>query len=629
MKDKKQPNSLNKFIRFEQESIAQFFGLSLIIYALLVIATLFVAFGRYERINEEKRIHTDGFTLVNLLTAFARSNLETGKRMDLYQVADIVKREKELHYCIIMDVDGKPFVNFGENVHGAHGTEQILYNALSSDHSLKQVYENPAEKETVYEFSKPIFSGGKKQGVVRIGIIPRNNGIMTQLNNNSISLALLIIMPLTPFFYYMFRNAISPLKLLQGKLEKVIAQGEFRELKLKAKGEVGSIAALINKIIFLFNNKYKSAESAKKDLEVSHSITAYEKNKIEAMLDQIGDGVLALNAAGQIISANKSLELFLNTSRTKLIGTAVDESINNEALRSFIKEMKSRSASEYGQKKQSVITHTIDQKGTFRFIFAPLINTEGDNIGDLIVIRDITAQVMAEKARSEFLSHAAHEIRSPLTTIKAYTSMLLDGDVKDQETEKEFYNVITMETDRLAKLIEDLLNISKIEMGSLTLKKGMVKPLNLIENCITAVMSQAAQKKIAIQKLLPDSLSPLDVDKNLMEVAFLNCISNSVKYTPDGGSITISAEEHPDRTLFTIKDNGPGITEKDQAHIFEKFYRSDDESIQEQKGTGLGLSLTKEIITHHGGEISVESSIGAGSTFTIALPRETDFERMF
>jgi len=108
MKDKKQPNSLNKFIRFEQESIAQFFGLSLIIYALLVIATLFVAFGRYEKINEEKRIHTDGFTLVNLLTAFARSNLETEKRMDLYQVADIVKREKELHYCIIRMLTGSP-----------------------------------------------------------------------------------------------------------------------------------------------------------------------------------------------------------------------------------------------------------------------------------------------------------------------------------------------------------------------------------------------------------------------------------------------------------------------------------------------------------------------------------------
>jgi signal transduction histidine kinase len=136
-------------------------------------------------------------------------------------------------------------------------------------------------------------------------------------------------------------------------------------------------------------------------------------------------------------------------------------------------------------------------------------------------------------------------------------------------------------------------------------------------------------RKIEVHKLLPDSLSPLDLDKNLMEVALLNCISNAVKYTPAGGSITIAAEEQPDRTLFTIKDTGPGISETDQLHIFDKFYRSDDESIQEQKGTGLGLSLTKEIINHHGGDISVESTVGAGSTFTIALPRETDFERMF
>ena len=137
MQSKKQPFSMKKFIRFEQESIAQFFGLSLIIYALVVISTLLIAFGQYEKINEEKRIHTDGFTLVNLLTAFARSNLESENRMDLFHVADIVKREKELHYCIIMDTQGKPFVQFGDHLHASYGTEQVSNNALSSDHSLK------------------------------------------------------------------------------------------------------------------------------------------------------------------------------------------------------------------------------------------------------------------------------------------------------------------------------------------------------------------------------------------------------------------------------------------------------------------------------------------------------------
>jgi PAS domain S-box-containing protein len=618
---------MKNFIRFEQESIAQFFGLSLIIYALVVITTLFIAFGQYEKINEEKRIHTDGFTLVNLLTAFARSNLESENRMDLFHVADIVKREKELHYCIITDTQGKPFVQFGDQALSAYGTEQVSSNALYSDHPLKQVYESPFDQRTVYEFSKPIFSAGEKKGVVRLGIIPRNSTIISKLGNNSFSLALLIIMPLTPLFYYMFRNALRPLKSLQDKLEGMITNGEFRDLNLKAKGEVGTIAGMINKIILFINKKYTSAENEKKDLEVAHSVTTYEKNKIEAILDQIGDGVLALNSSNQIICVNKSLEVFLNTSRKKILGTRVDESIENDILRSFINEVK-QGTTGYGQKK-SVRTYSIDQKGTFRFIYAPLRNEKGDSTGELIVIKDITAQVMAEQARSEFLSHAAHEIKSPLSTIKAYTSMLVDGDVKNPETEKEFYNVITMETDRLAKLIEDLLNISKIEMGALSLNKGMVKPLNLIENCIAAVMSQVTQKKIEINKLLPDSLSPLDVDKNLMEVALLNCFSNAVKYTPEGGSMTVIAEEHNDRTLLTIRDTGCGISEDEVLHIFDKFYRSNDESVQKEKGTGLGLSLTKEIISLHGGEISVESTVGVGSSFTIVLPRDANFERIF
>ena len=627
MESKKQPFSIKNFIRFEQESIAQFFGLSLIIYALVVISTLFIAFGQYEKINEEKRIHTDGFTLVNLLTAFARSNLESENRMDLFHVADIVKREKELHYCIIMDTQGKPFVQFGNHSGASYGTQQVASNALSSDNPLKQVYENPSDKSIVYEFSKPIFSGGEKQGIVRIGIIPRNITIISKLGNNSFSLALLIIMPLTPLFYYMFRNALRPLKSLQDKLEGMITQGEFRDLNLKAKGEVGTIAGMINKIILFINKKYTSAENEKKDLEVAHSVTAYEKNKIEAILDQIGDGVLALNSSNQIICVNKSLEIFLNTSRNKILGTRVEESIESDILRSFINEVKQGTTGH--AQKRSVRTYSIEQKGTFRFIYAPLRNEEGDSTGELIVIKDITAQVMAEQARTEFLSHAAHEIKSPLSTIKAYTSMLLDGDVKNPEAEKEFYNVITMETDRLAKLVEDLLNISKIEMGSLSLNKGMVKPLNLIENCIAAVMSQAAQKKIEIKKLLPDSLSPLDVDKNLMEVALLNCFSNAVKYTPEGGTITVIAEEHNDRTLLTIRDTGCGISEDEVLHIFDKFYRSNDESVQKEKGTGLGLSLTKEIITLHGGEISVESTPGVGSSFTIVLQRDANFERIF
>jgi signal transduction histidine kinase len=201
--------------------------------------------------------------------------------------------------------------------------------------------------------------------------------------------------------------------------------------------------------------------------------------------------------------------------------------------------------------------------------------------------------------------------------------------VQDLETQKEFYNVITMETDRLAKLIEDLLNISKIEMGSLSLKKGLVKPVNLLDSCVAAVMSQGVNKNIQVEKLYPDSLSPLDIDKGLMGVALHNILSNALKYTPAGGKISILAEEESAHTLLHIRDTGCGMSEEDLQHIFDKFYRSDDEQVQQQKGTGLGLALTREIITLHGGTIQVESTVGEGSCFSISLSKETNFEQMF
>lgn len=255
---------------------------------------------------------------------------------------------------------------------------------------------------------------------------------------------------------------------------------------------------------------------------------------------------------------------------------------------------------------------------------------EGKSLGALLVVKDISRQETAESTQSEFLSHVAHEIRSPLNTIKSYTELLMDGDVNGQVTQREFYNVITLETERLAKLVENLLNISKIEMGGLSIRKGMVRPLKLIDNCIAAVTSQAVQKDIEIKKILPDNLPSLDIDKDLIEVAFLNVIGNAVKYTPEGGKITIHVDEEQDNILFHTKDTGPGINEEDLSHVFDKFYRSSEAHIQEQKGTGLGLSLSKEIVHLHGGDLRAESTVGAGSCFTIVMPTQTeDLQRIF
>jgi signal transduction histidine kinase len=200
--------------------------------------------------------------------------------------------------------------------------------------------------------------------------------------------------------------------------------------------------------------------------------------------------------------------------------------------------------------------------------------------------------------------------------------MLMEDEIDNIEMQKEFYNTISDETRRLTRLVKNLLNISKIEMGSLTLNKGLVKSDWLFDDCLTAVEGAAQKKKIAIERNLPDHFPSLFGDKELLKVGIINILGNAVKYTPKKGHIKFILTEQDDLVVFEVIDNGYGISKEDLPHIFDKFYRSADDRITEQSGSGLGLALTSEIIRLHGGEIKVTSKVDEGSHFIIRLPKE-------
>jgi signal transduction histidine kinase len=240
----------------------------------------------------------------------------------------------------------------------------------------------------------------------------------------------------------------------------------------------------------------------------------------------------------------------------------------------------------------------------------------------MIRVDDITNERLAENAKKEFVAHVTHELYTPLTTIKSYNEMLVTGEVHDAEMQTEFYNTILDETDRLQKLIENLLNISKIEMGSLTLERGLVKSDWLVKDSVAAIEALARKKSITIDKVLPDNFPSLFGDKELLKVAIINLLGNAVKYTPENGSITFSFFEEDGAAVFDVADTGYGISEEDLPHIFEKFYRSKDHRVLDKTGSGLGLGITSEIVRLHGGEIVVESEPGEGTRFAVRIPRE-------
>lgn len=239
----------------------------------------------------------------------------------------------------------------------------------------------------------------------------------------------------------------------------------------------------------------------------------------------------------------------------------------------------------------------------------------------VVVITDVSQQVRAERAREEFVSQVTHELRTPLTNIRAYTETLSSGMFDDPQVVSECYNVIGKETRRLSRLVEDMLSMSQLEVGSIQIVPDQVDPLSLIQEAVRDVRATAEEKKIDLQAILPAKVEPIEADRDKLAVVLNNLLGNALKYTPRGGEVRVGCQSTADHLLITVKDNGIGIDPAEQEHVFEKFHRSADPAVQGEPGTGIGLTTAREIARRHGGDIELMSERGKGSTFVVKLPR--------
>ena len=230
------------------------------------------------------------------------------------------------------------------------------------------------------------------------------------------------------------------------------------------------------------------------------------------------------------------------------------------------------------------------------------------------------------KMKDDFVSHVSHELKTPLASITAYSEMLADGEADDEKTRKEFYSVIQSQAKRLNRLIEDILNVARIESGLIKVEKQPVSMTILIEEQLQMIKSYAEEKDITVGGLQSIIHDQVYVDKDMLTQVVVNLLSNAVKYTKSGGTITLKSEVDDSDGLVKVEvtDTGVGIPEKDVEHVFDKFYRVSANKKQ-AKGTGLGLNLVKQIIEKvHNGRVFVRSEVGVGSTFGFELPLATN-----
>jgi two-component system phosphate regulon sensor histidine kinase PhoR len=236
------------------------------------------------------------------------------------------------------------------------------------------------------------------------------------------------------------------------------------------------------------------------------------------------------------------------------------------------------------------------------------------------VLHDITEIRRLERARRDFVANVSHEFRTPLTAIRGFAETLLEGGLEDLENRRRFIEIIHNHAIRLERLTEDLLRLSQVEAGKLQIELMPASTLSIIEPCIETTRIKAKQKDLVLEADCAPNLPPILGDATLLQGVLQELMDNAVRYTPAGGKIRVTAESAESNVVISVADTGIGIPKSDQDRIFERFYRTDPARSRESGGTGLGLSIAKHIVEAHGGKITVDSQVGAGSTFRLILP---------
>jgi two-component system phosphate regulon sensor histidine kinase PhoR len=356
------------------------------------------------------------------------------------------------------------------------------------------------------------------------------------------------------------------------------------------------------------------------DLRIHVRLSERQTRHTEAIIYSLRDAVVVADGQDRLVMANEPAAGLLGFNAEDARGKPLAE-ICGDAHREFVEFLRQSEQSQVEGTRREMVFALGDQLHTFDTIVSCVREGEKGS-GVVAVLHDITREKEVAQMKNDFVSHVSHELKTPLASITAYSEMLVDGEANNEETRKEFYGVIQSQAQRLNRLIEDILNISRIESGLIKVHKEPVSLAVVIEQQMSMIEKYAAEKNITVTRQTPIIFDQVYADKDMLSQVIVNLLSNAIKYTPAGGSVRVGTEvdEAAGRAKVTVTDTGVGIPADELGHLFGKFYRVAANS-KHAKGTGLGLNLVKQIIEKvHNGRVFVTSKVGVGSTFCFELP---------
>ncbi len=427
-------------------------------------------------------------------------------------------------------------------------------------------------------------------------------------------------------FWMLYRltvRTIRPMAAIRQRLLTAHGRIEERLALLRVNDTMDQATAAWNQLVEFIREMREELHSVQLRTAVDSTLNAYRSERLATVLRQIPQGVLVIEENGQISFANRAA--------SRMLGQEGD--LTGRDVKDTLPEPLRASVLGGGRGAGGWVDYAVDGaegSTTVRFTAMPF-EKDAQTAGSIVIMQDVSQFKEVERARDAFLYHVTHELRTPLTNIRAYAETLAGGVLDDEASLRECYNVIAGETERLGRLVEDILNVSQLEVGTARMSFGEVHMDRLLRDAVQDIQAQADAKGIDLRLKLPPKLPTIRGDKERLSVVVANLLGNAIKYTPSGGHVElvceVDAPAPPDGTpgalRIAVSDTGIGIEPAHHEKIFEKFYRVNDERVGAQPGTGLGLAIVKETVRMHGGTVTVESTPGRGSTFRVTLPITT------
>ena len=533
--------------------------------SLVVIGVTVAVFIKYDRENRFEQIRIQGVSLTRLLSKLSFDRLTSGAQGPLELIRS-TQSNAAFAYGVVVSPENRriadtvvpgvipPMVAIDQAPSAWHG-ERILSSGSSN----------------FLEFHSPVIQDGELVAHIRVGYLEPEFGLSYQQLPFFAWIALPIFL-LAPAFYYLIRREIQPLNEVGNRIQSLIQDGSLNKVELTASDEISQFVGHLNTMIGAAEHRVRHLESERTGVLTSSRVLSYQKARIESVLESIPQAIIVMDEQGTATYTNQKLVPMVGIDHEAIIGKKPHEWCEDLELRGFLASYNGTTARKNASELLE-ITPPHNPRNQIAVTAYPLFSPRdrSEVYGTLVVFSDITLESLAKQARKELVAQLSHELKTPLHVIGMYAEMLLDPDEDGAELRVEAGNVIIDEVERVTALINNMLNILRIEMGSVQLDRNRTRLGDLLKDALQTVTRSGEDEALEIKLELPAELIAINVDKEMLRVAINNLLTNAIKYNQPGGEVVLGAEETEERVRIYVRDRGCGIKPEDQALIYEEI----------------------------------------------------------